>query len=443
MRKRNNQVLLAILLLVAFSIWVVATYDINVPVFGERKGIRLGLDLQGGSHMVLQADLSKLPSTMTAPDAMTGVQKKIEQRIDRFGVSEAVVQKQGNDRIIVQLPGIKDVDEAVKLIGQVGRLDYREQQPNGTWKVAAVNINGEQKELTGAYFKPNAAVVLDPTNRQPEVRFETTSEGSTIFEEVTRRNIGKPLGIFLDDQPIKGADGHDIAPIVQNTISGSGIITGLSLIDARSLAILVNSGTLDVPVTIIQQQNVDAILGADSLAKSKLAGVIGLALVILFMIAYYRLPGLVASLALAIYGVLLLMVFKLWPGFTLSLPGIAAFVMSLGMAVDANVLVFERTKEELRAGRSLGAAIEAGFNRAWTGIRDSNLTTILTSLILWWFGDRLAEPRVVGFALTLLIGVLVSMFTAIVVSRALLRLLIGIEAVRRPSLFGISQKTQV
>ncbi|MBI4294606.1 MAG: protein translocase subunit SecD [Chloroflexi bacterium] len=446
MKKRNNQVFIAILLLVAFAIWVVATYDLRIPGLGERKGIRLGLDLQGGIHLVLQADLSKKDPSQTAADVLEGVRKKIEQRINRFGVSEPVIQNQGNDRIVVQLPGIKDMDEAVKLIGQTGRLDYREKvaREDGTveWQVATVILDGQERELTGAYFKPNAAVVLDTNTRQPQVHFETTAEGSRIFEEVTRRNVNKQLGIFLDNQPVKGADGHDIAPVVRSVITGSGVIEGLSLNDARSLAILINSGVLAVPVAIIQQQNVDAILGADSLAKSKLAGGIGLALVILFMIAYYRLPGVMVSLTLSIYGVLLLMVFKLWPGFTLTLPGIAAFVLSLGMAVDANVLIFERTKEELRAGRSLGAAIEAGFNRAWTAIWDSNLTTVIVCLILYWFGGRLAEPRIMGFALTLLLGVLLSMFTAMVVSRCLLRLLISIRAVRRPSLFGISERAQ-
>ncbi len=362
MKRGNTALLIIILVLFAFGLWAILPSN---GIFG-RNGFTLGLDLKGGSYLVYQADLTKKPATETDDQAMEGVKQKILTRVNKYGVTEPIVQRQGNDRIVVQLPGVKDINEAIKLIGQTAQLDFREEQldqngkpvldenGNPTWvKSVAKGSDGNEKELTGQDLKPNAQVVLEPSTNKPEVSFEWNSEGAVLFEQITTRDLNKPLGIFLDNELIS-------APTVQAVIKDRGVITGLNIDEAKTLAIQLNSGSLDVPLKLLQQMDVDSTLGADSLKRSLLAGEIGLAGVILFMLIYYRVPGLVASIALCIYGVLVLAIFKLIP-VTLTLPGIAGFVISIGMAVDANVLIFERTKEELRAGRTVGAAVEEGF----------------------------------------------------------------------------------
>ncbi|TRZ93285.1 MAG: protein translocase subunit SecD [Dehalococcoidia bacterium] len=264
---------------------------------------------------------------------------------------------------------------------------------------------------------------------EPEVAFEWDEEGAVLFEQITKRNLHKPLGIYLDGEPISW-------PTVQAVIEERGVITGLSMEEARTLAIQLNSGSLDVPLKIIQEQDVDATLGADSIKKSIIAGAIGLALIVLFMVLYYRVSGFVAICALVVYSVLLAAIFKLVP-ITLTLPGVAALILSIGMAVDANVLIFERMKEELRSGRTLGAAVETGFNRAWPAIRDSNVTTFIACIVLYWFGGTLGAFMVRGFALTLFIGVALSMFSAIVVTRTFLRFVV--RAVTSPSAYGVQR----
>ncbi len=266
--------------------------------------------------------------------------------------------------------------------------------------------------------------------------FEWNEEGSKLSEQITERLINKPLGIFLSDEPLLGDDGQPIAPIVRSKITIRGQIEGLSWTEATELSKLLNAGRIPIPLTAIYEQTVSPILGADFIDMSLKAGVIGIILVMLFMIIYYRLPGVLASLALTFYGALVLALFKLIP-VTLTLAGIGGFVLSIGMAVDANVLIFERMKEEFRTGRTLGAAIEAGFNRAWTAIKDSNVTTFIVCGILYWLGSSIvASAPVMGFALTLFIGVAVSMFTAIVVTRTLLRLFVGTRLAQRTSLFS-------
>jgi preprotein translocase subunit SecD len=362
---------------------------------------------------------------------MTSVLGKIERRANAFGVKEPIIQRQGENRILVQLPGEKNVDEAKKLIGQVALLEFKETtsdvsgQPQRDekgeiiWNIAkATGSDGLEKELTGKYLKPNSKVVLKPNTNEPEVAFEWNEEGAVLFEQITKRNINKPLGIFLDNQVIS-------APTVRAVIKSSGIIEGMDMKEAQNLSIQLNSGSLDVPLTVIQEQTVDATLGADSIKKSIVAGAIGLILVILFMLLYYRMAGFVAMLALIIYGIIITAIFKLVP-VTLTMAGIAAAVVSVGMAVDANILIFERTKEELRAGRTLGAAVDAGFNRAWLAIRDSNVTTFIACIVLYWFGDTFGAFMVKGFALTLFIGVALSMFTAITVSRLFLVMVVRI-----------------
>ncbi|MBI2909742.1 MAG: protein translocase subunit SecD [Chloroflexi bacterium] len=404
-----------------------------------RQGMRLGLDLQGGTHLVYEADLSKTDAR-ERDNSMRGVVNIIERRVNAYGVAEPVIQRQGTNRVSIQLPGVRNIQEAIKLIGATAQLDFREPELDATgnvvydagkikWKGVAKGIgsDGQEKELTGLFFKPNAQVVIDPQTSKPEVAFEFDSEGAKLFEQITGRLVQKPLGIFLDDQVIS-------APTVQSVIRERGRITGLSIEEARPLAIQLNAGALPVPIHVVQQEDVDATLGADSIKKSILAGEIGLALVGLFMILYYRGPGVLATFALLIYAIIVLAIFKLIP-VTLTLGGIAAFILSVGMAVDANILIFERMKEESWAGKTLGAAIEAGFDRAWSSIRDSNVSTFITCAILYWFGSNFGASLVMGFALTLFIGVAVSMFSAIFVTRTLLRAVVGTGLAKNTVLF--------
>ena len=440
MRSRNVYLLIFILALFGFALWSVV--PINAKLLGP-NGLRLGLDLKGGSQLLYEADLSKKDPSITDTEAMASVIDKIQRRVDLYGVAEPVIQKLGTDRILVQLPGVKDIDEAVRLIGEVAELDFREQKldasGNTTWVIAkAAGSDGQEKELTGKYLKPNATVTLDQVNNKPQIAFEWDAEGAVLFRQITSRNLNKPLGIFLDNELIS-------APIVQAVIEAKGVITNdawtvNNLNEPRTLAIQLNSGALDLPLTIIDQRDVDASLGADSIRQSIVAAAIGIILLSIFMLLYYRLPGLIACCSLGMYGVFLLAIFNLFSShLTLTLPGIAGFILSLGMAVDANVLIFERTKEELRGGRSLGAAAETGFNRAWTAIRDSNITTFIACLILFWLGGTFGAFMVRGFALTLLIGVALSMFTAITVTRTFLRLIIGSQVVTNPAAYGVKK----
>jgi SecD/SecF fusion protein len=286
--------------------------------------------------------------------------------------------------------------------------------------------DGQVHPLTGRYLKPDSYVTTQ--NGLPAVAFNMTTEGATYMGDATSQLIGKPMAIFLDDDFIS-------APTVQSQITDSGVITGVSLQEAQTLVAQLNAGALPIPLTVVQQTNVDATLGQNSVRDSVHAGEVGIIIVALFMILYYRLPGVLAAVALLVYTSTVLMVFKLIP-VTLTLAGIAAFVLSVGMAVDANILIFERMREELRSGRGLNAAIEAGFSRAWPSIRDSNISTLITSIILYWFGDQFGADLVKGFALTLFIGVLVSLFSAIFVTRTFLRLLVGTGVSRHLWLFG-------
>jgi len=437
LRRRTVYLLIFILALFGFALWSIV--PVNTKLLGP-NGLRLGLDLKGGSQLLYEADLSKKDPTITDAEAMASVIDKIQRRVDQYGAAEPVIQKLGTDRILVQLPGVKNIDEALKLIGQVAELDFREQKidassGNTTWVIAkAVGSNGTEEELTGKYLKPNATVELDPQKNKPVIAFEWNTEGAILFKQITTRNLNKPLGIFLDNELIS-------APTVQAVIEAEGVITSetWTLQEAKTLAIQLNSGALDLPLTIIDQRDVDASLGADSVRQSILAAAIGVILLSLFMLLYYRLPGLIACCSLGIYGVFLLAIFSLFSShITLTLPGFAGFIVSLGMAVDANVLIFERMKEELRGGRSLAAAVEAGFNRAWPAIRDSNITTFIACIILFWLGGTFGAFMVRGFALILSIGVALSMFTAIVVTRTFLRLIIGSKAITNPAAYGVT-----
>jgi preprotein translocase subunit SecD len=443
LKKKSIGLLIFILALVGLALWSIV--PLNTKLLGP-DGLTLGLDLRGGSQLLYKADLSSKDPSVTDEEAMSSVMDKIQRRVNEYGAAEPVIQRQGTDRILVQLPGVEDITEAIKLIGQTARLDFREQKldengepvldEEGNWvfedeAAKAEGRDGEERELTGEYLKL-ARTDIDPYSGSPLVVFEWDSEGAYLFEQITGRNLQKPLAIFLDDEMIS-------APIVQSIISDRGQIEfnrPVAMAEAETLAIQLNSGALDVPLAIIDQRDVDASLGADSINKSILAAEIGVILLLLFMIAYYRLPGFVACLSLGIYGVFLLAIFSLFSAYlTLTLPGIAAFILSLGMAVDANVLIFERLKEELRAGRTLGAAVESGFDRAWTAIRDSNITTFIACIILFWLGGTFGAFMVRGFALTLFVGVAMSMFTAIVITRTFLRLVVASRVATNPAFY--------
>jgi preprotein translocase subunit SecD len=395
----------------------------------QRQGAKLGLDLQGGTALTLQADLSGVPPDQQQ-DAMKGVLNVMERRVNAYGVAESEIQQQGNDRIIVQLPGVKDIEQAKQLIGETAKLEFKERDANGNWVPATGTINGQTVALTGAYLNPGQQqVTFQGQGGLPQVAFAFNSDGAQLFQQITTRLIGKPLGIFLDGQLIS-------APTVQAVISSNGVITGLTLDQARLLAIQLNAGALPVPVQIVQESTVDATLGVDSVHKSIDAGEIALLVVMLFMLLYYRLPGLAASGALLVYSLLTLAIFKLIP-VTLTLAGVAGFILSLGMAVDANILIFERMKEELRSGKTLAAAIRSGEDRAWPSIRDSNTSTLITCGVLYFFGQQFGATIIMGFALVLAIGVLVSLFSAIVVTRTFLELLLGSRWAHNSRLFGM------
>jgi preprotein translocase subunit SecD len=395
----------------------------------DRSGAKLGLDLQGGTQLTLQADMSNVPPDQV-DTALKGVVNVIQRRVNAYGVAEPEIQTQGNDRVIVQLPGLKDPEEAKKLIGQTAKLEFKEQDASGQWVPATGQLNGQTVALTGSYLVPgHQQVTFASRAGLPDVAFEFNSDGAELFQQITSRLVGKPLGIFLDGQQIS-------APTVQAVLSSNGVITGLSLEQARLLALQLNAGALPVPVSIEQERTVDATLGADSVHKSIVAGEIALLVVIAFMLLYYRLPGLAASSALIVYSLLTLAVFKLIP-VTLTLAGIAGFILSVGMAVDANILIFERMKEELRSGKTIAAAIRAGEDRAWPSIRDSNTSTLITCAVLYFFGQQFGATIIMGFALVLAIGVLISLFSAIVVTRTFLELLLSRSWAHSPRLFGM------
>ena len=441
MPRKNIRAIIVILLL--FVLALLVALPIDEGLLGK-KGVLLGLDLQGGIHLVYKADLSEIAPDDRA-EIMDGAVAAIANRINPLGVTEPVISKQGEDRIVVQLPGLSITEKQKERLGRTALLEFGElatedeearwENELGRWKPATGTINGQEKALNSSYFRENTFVDRDNFGRILLV-FEWDEEGSQLSEEITSRMIGKRLGIFEGDAPLLGEDGLPIAPTVQGVITDSGQITGLSWNEAAELSKQLNLGRLPVSLEIIYEQTISPVLGANFVNLSVKAGVIGIALVMLFMSLYYRLPGLVASLSLIFYGALVMALFKMIP-VTLTLAGIGGFVLSIGMAVDANVLIFERMKEELRTGRTLGAAIEVGFSRAWTAIRDSNITTFIVCGILYWVGTSIvAGAPVMGFASTLFIGVAVSMFTAILVTRTLLRLFVGTRLAQRTTLFS-------
>ncbi|MBD1891273.1 protein translocase subunit SecD [Coleofasciculus sp. FACHB-SPT9] len=455
--QRQRSLLALILVLVIASITVLA----RIP-------IRLGLDLQGGSQLTLQVKPTE-GKEITRED-LEAVQKVVENRINGLGVSEAIVQTVGQDQVLVQLPGVSDPEQAERVLGGTAQLDFREQKPGSETQLQIEQqlrreLKAKQEELRKT--KDEAAIAknqeaLQRSNQAIAALFERTNppltgknltgatarpfqtsdnwsvnisfdaEGGGRFAQLTKNiaGTGRTLGIFLDEELLSAATVE--VKYAQEGISGGGAeITGnFSLEEANELVVQLRGGALPYPVEIIENRTVGATLGRDSIQSSIYASIGGLILVLIFIGVYYRLPGAIAGIALVIYSLLCLSAFVLL-GVTLTLPGIAGFILSIGMAVDANVLIFERTREELRAGKSLYRSVESGFYRAFSSILDGNVTTLIACGFMFWLGSGLVK----GFALTLAIGVLVSMFTAITCSRTLLMTAISFPELRKPQWF--------
>lgn len=449
-KRRARLFLIPIVILAIFagffdypSLWNRLSRPLGLPNF-PTKPYQLGLDIAGGTSLTYRADLSNV-SPGNRPEAMEGLRDVVERRVNLFGVKEPRVEVAKTPeewRLNVELAGIKDINEAIKVIGETPFLEFREELPTesgekiiqkhlkdkveggiGAALCQSADLTGliqflkgfgedpcfQPTALTGKYLS-RADIDFEPTTGKPVVGLQFNDEGAKIFADITSRNVGKRIAIYLDGAPIS-------APVVRETIpSGRAQISGTFTVDdAKQLARRLNEGALPVPITPVSQRSVGSILGEEALAKSIKAGIIGFLLVSLFMLLFYRLSGIVAVGALLLYTGMVLLIFKIIP-VTLTLAGIAGFVLSVGMAVDANILIFERTKEELRKGTQVLPSLREGFSRAWPSIRDSNISTIITAIVLYTFATSIVK----GFALTLLIGVLVSMFSAISVSRTLL-----------------------
>ncbi|HYF05612.1 MAG TPA: preprotein translocase subunit SecD, partial [Patescibacteria group bacterium] len=434
-----------------------------------------------GSHLLYQADFKDIPEGDRV-SALEGVRFVIENRVNSFGVSEPVVQTSGSDKLVVELPGIKDINAAIAQIGQTPILEFKERDENAQANLipgpdgqVTVDENSFWKS-TGLSGKHITSAKADISGGQQGfggrfvVRLTFNPEGTKLFSDITNRNRGKQVAIFLDGTKISD-------PVVNEAITtGEAEISGnFTAAQATALATRLSSGALPVPIKLVSQENVGATLGKDSVSKSLVAGLIGVIMIGLFMILYYRFPGLLAVVALCVYALISIAVFKIgispialvlvgvffflsitssaWFGFlalvsyiilmlanslqpvTMTLAGIAGFILSIGMAVDANILIFERLREEIRSGKDVVKAVEDGFARAWSSIRDSNISSLLTCIILYWFGT----PSIRGFAVTLGVGILISMFTAISVTRTLIRLFINNKLLSHPWLFGTSK----
>ncbi len=426
---------------VAFSVlnrpvaFTISAPVIDFNLFGKQYykefELKKGLDIQGGMQIVLEADMSKIPEE-DREEAITAAREIILRRVDMYGLAEPTVKtlvKDGSHRIIVELAGISNSEDALLLVGQTAQLEFQlvgietlpltaeelKENPEATPTAQAVLV---PTGLTGAMLK-RASVQSDQQTGEPLVAIEFNDEGRELFADVTSKNVGKQLAILIDGYPI-------MAPTIQDAIvTGQATITGgFTVADAQNLKIQLNAGALPVPISVLEQRTVNATLGQESVQKSMFAGIVGIVLVMLFMVLYYGTKGFIASIALVIYAVLTVAVYKVI-GVTVTVPGIAGLLLSVGMAVDSNILVFERMKEELRLGKPFAVALELGFGRAWDSIKDANLATIITALILinpMEFSFLSTGGMVRGFGITLLIGVLLSLFTGVLVTRTLMRL---------------------
>lgn len=489
MRERNYLFLVGIIFIALIAGWIALPDNPGLRLGPISKDIKVheGLDMQGGLQVLLQADVPDC--TTVSNDSMDAAKAIVENRINGLGVTEPLIQRQGQCRLVVELPGINNPDEAIKTFGGTGLLEFidagdtslQEGQLVQTTGLSTVVVPGQptptpapvtpttapsptaattitsttgvtatnpvtstqpvtptiyRTVMTGKYLQ-NASVSFEQTTNQPYIAFTLTDDGGKIFGDYTSKNVNKYLAITLDKRVIS-------SPVIKSAITqGSGIIEGrFTLQEAQNLVIQLKYGALPIPLKVVQYNEIGPTLGRDSVNKSITAGAIGLIIVVLFMLLYYRLPGLLADIALTIYALIVLAIYKfgipgLIPYVTLTLPGIAGFILSVGMAVDANILIFERMKEELRAGRTLMLAVEAGFQRAWPSIRDSNFSTLITCGILMWFGASFGASIVAGFALTLAIGVIVSLFTAITVTRTFLRLIMDMDVTTNHWWFGV------
>lgn len=455
MRNNTNTIYLIIVILIALIAGYIVA-PVNHPAWLEDaltwggaetrdlRDMKLGLDLQGGTQVLLESDLPV--GTEIDPGTMTTAKIIVENRVNGLGVAEAIVQQQGENRLIVELPGVNNPDQAVETIQATGQLEFVEpagalldqnmvvnttNRPDAALELQQAIAEGTALDLDIFPYQPetvfqtvmtgdilqNAIVQPDQLGR-PQISFVLTSDGSEQFFNYTNANIGRPLPIVLDGRVLS-------APNIQAAIRDNGVITGqFTQEEAESLAIQMRYGALPVPLKVIDVRTIGASLGQDSVRRSLSAGLIGMIGVLAFMMIIYRLPGVLASFALIIYILINLAVFKLIP-VTLTLAGIAGFILSIGMAVDANVLIFERMKEELRVGRSIRLAVEAGFSRAWPAIRDGNLSTLISCVVLYVFGNSFGASIVKGFAVTLFIGVIFSMITAVLVTRTFMRAMLS------------------
>jgi len=476
MNRRNTNWLILIVILLAFSLWIDLSKEISLTnpfnqtlLFSRNVETHLGLDLRGGLQTLLEADL---PESSTISSGELEITRQIlESRANGLGVSEVVMQTAGDRRIVAEFPGVSNPEEVVAALQQTGLLEFvdfgNNPLPAGTvvqTDYAEDTSTPEATPTTAATTDPNqpaatpdpnqapattyhtvmtgsdlkeAFVSTGPTG-QPAVSFTLSTDGAVIFRDYTTSHSGQYLGIVLDKTVIS-------APQVDEPITdGSGIIQGSFTVDeANQLAVQLRYGSLPVPVKVVESRTVGATLGEESVRRSVMAGAIGLGVVIIFMLLYYRLPGLIADLALICYALFTLAIYKfgipgLFPYVTLTLPGIAGFILSVGMAVDANILIFERLKEELRGGKNLRQAIDLGWSRAWPSIRDSNTSTLITCLILYIFGNTFGASMVKGFSITLALGVGVSLFTAIIVTRTFLHTVLdNIKLADHPRWFGL------
>ena len=434
--------LFAVSLFVALPIdhpaWLEEALAPGVDTQRDIRDLTLGLDLKGGTQVLLEAEINEdqpLPE-----DALNSAKIIVEQRVNGLGLAEPTVQLQGERRMIVELPGVKNPDQAIETIRSTGQLEFvnlgglpvrpdhfinTTNRPNAVAALQEAMAAGEaapqavpfpeelfETIMTGDILQAVIATQDEYTFWQ--IQFDLKSESSGDFFNYTRDNIGEVLAIVLDGRVLS-------TPVINAAINDNGVITGdFSQEEAESLAIQMRYGALPIPLEVVDIRTIGASLGQDSIDRSLMAGMVGGALVLLFMVLLYRLPGLLATVALAIYVTLNIATYKLLP-VTLTLPGIAGFILSIGMAVDANILIFERMKEELRSGRSLRLAVETGFSRAWPAIRDGNLSTLISCAVLYWFGNNFGASVVKGFAITLSVGVLLSMFTAVYVTRTFMR----------------------
>ena len=464
MRPRHLRSLFIILAITLVSLWVsIPGTALDINGFKANHPVRQGLDLQGGLQVTLEA---RPPGGGDVDDGtLLGTRDTLERRVNGLGVSEPLIQTRGDNQILVELPGIENPEQAVEVLKETALLEIV--STNGTALApgtvvrtslgdggtsapatpVAVATPGGLANPAPPVPDPNSPVYqtivsgsdladayygTDPGTFQPLVVFKLAGDASETFYEFTRDNIGQPMSIVVDKQVVS-------SPTIRNAIAGTGTIDGMTAAEAQNLATQLKAGALGVPLEVVSSRTLGPSLGSDSIDRSLVAGIVGLSVVALFMILYYRLPGLLSVIALLIYTAISFALFKVIP-VTLTLPGIAGFILSIGMAVDANVLIFARLKEELRSGRPLSQAIEAGFDHAWPSIRDSNISTMITCAILYWFGQFTGATIITGFALTLFVGVAVSLFSAITVTRTLLRLLVDTGVIRNRWMLGLGRQ---